>query len=203
MVLESRLWGWRYRVCNESALHLGGADAVPRHVDNVIDPSSDPVVAVLVPAARIPTDVLVIGDQLGFAIVELEVSVLEPLLVAVDPPQLAGPALPNGQVSTAFPFQLLALCIEHYGLDAKEGQRCGARLKRGGTRKGRDHVAASLSLPPGINNGAILLANVLVVPLPSLGIDRLTNLRWVMGQNTIVSAHHKIILPLAMVPSRS
>ena len=174
-------------MCDEGALDLGSADAVPRHVDDVVDPPSDPIVAIIIPTARVPTDVLVIRDQLGFTVVELKVRVFKSLLVAVDPPQLAGPTLPDGQVSAALPLKLLALSIKHDRLDAKEGQRRRTGLERGGTRKGRDHVTSSLSLPPGIDNRAVLLANVLVVPLPSLGVDGLTNLRRRVDQHTALS----------------
>jgi hypothetical protein len=39
----------------------------------------------------------------------------------------------------------------------------------------RNDDGSSLSLPVGIHNGALLLANVLVVPLPGLGVDRLSD----------------------------
>ena len=39
----------------------------------------------------------------------------------------------------------------------------------------RNDDGSSLSLPVGIHNGALLLADVLVVPLPGLGVDGLSD----------------------------
>ena len=41
--------------------------------------------------------------------------------------------------------------------------------------KRRDHVTAGLGLPPGVDDGAALAADILVVPHPRLGIDRLAD----------------------------
>ena len=40
------------RVADQGALDLGGADAMARDVDHVVDPAGDPVVAVRVARAR-------------------------------------------------------------------------------------------------------------------------------------------------------
>jgi hypothetical protein len=46
-----------------------------------------------------------------------------------------------------------------------------ARLQSNGARQGRDEDASSLGLPPGVHDGAAILAHHVVVPLPGLGID--------------------------------
>ena len=40
---------------------------------------------------------------------------------------------------------------------------------------GRDHDGAGLRLPPGVDNGAAVVADLLAVPHPRLGIDGLAD----------------------------
>jgi hypothetical protein len=60
--------------------HLGSPDSVSRHVDDVINPARDPVVAVLVASTAVARNVLVVGDQLVLAVTQREVGLLESLL---------------------------------------------------------------------------------------------------------------------------
>ena len=59
--------------------------------------------------------------------------------------------------------------------DAEEGQarRAGLRGVRAGQRG--QHDRAGLGLPPGVDDRAALLADVLVVPDPRFGVDRLAD----------------------------
>lgn len=56
-------------------------------------------------------------------------------------------------------------------------ERHGGTTRLGGDRTGEglDHVGASLGLPPGIDDGTLAAPDVLVVPQPSLGVDRLAD----------------------------
>jgi hypothetical protein len=40
-------------VGNQRAFDLGSADAVPGHIDDVVDPAGDPVIVVSIPAAAV------------------------------------------------------------------------------------------------------------------------------------------------------
>ena len=78
--------------------------------------------------------------------------------------------------SDAVAFYLRAfLRVEHDRLNAKEGEGGRAVLGRGRPRQRRNEDAASLGLPPRIDNGTAFLAGVFVIPAPSLGIDRLAD----------------------------
>src|SRR3546814_1080432 len=70
-------------VGDQRALHLGGAHAVARDVDDVVDATGDPVVAVGVAPAAVTAEVLAgIGREVGLH---------EALMVAVDRAHLARP----------------------------------------------------------------------------------------------------------------
>mmetsp|Transcript_26514 Transcript_26514/g.48685 ORF Transcript_26514/g.48685 Transcript_26514/m.48685 type:complete len:456 (-) Transcript_26514:144-1511(-) len=64
--------------------------------------------------------------------------------------------------------------IQDDGLNTKEGEGCASRLKRKPIIWQRsDNVGAGLSLPEGIDDGAVALAHDLVEPLPPLNVDGL------------------------------
>ena len=65
--------------------------------------------------------------------------------------------------------------VEQLGLDAEERQRGRTGLGTPGTGQRRDQNAAGLGLPPGIDDRALLVTDVLVIPHPGLGVDRLAN----------------------------
>ena len=69
------------------ALHLGGAEPVARHVEHVVDPPGDPVVAVLIAPAAV-------AGEVGPAIL-LEVGVLEALVIAPHGARLPGHGVPR------------------------------------------------------------------------------------------------------------
>jgi hypothetical protein len=57
--------------------------------------------------------------------------------------------------------------------DVKKGQRLSSTEREG--RSLRDDDGAGLGLPVGVDDGALLVADVLPVPLPCLGVDGLSN----------------------------
>lgn len=59
--------------------------------------------------------------------------------------------------------------------NTKEGHSSGSRLGFNGTREWCHDDGTGLSLPESIDDGALFLADVVVIPVPSLGVDRLTN----------------------------
>ena len=60
-------------------------------------------------------------------------------------------------------------------LHAEERQGRGAGLQRDGAGQRRDHVAAGLGLPPGVDDRAAAVADHAEIPFPRLGIDRLAD----------------------------
>ena len=156
-------------VGHEGTFHLGGAQAVTADVDDVIDAARDPVVAVLVSASPIPREV--VSRVLG------EVGLLETLVVAVDRAGRAGPG--GGEAKRA--RDVVAFDghsrggVHNHRLDAEKGQRGGTGLGRGDARQRRDEDAAGLRLPPSVHHGAAAITYDIVVPLPDLRIDGLTD----------------------------
>ena len=65
----------------------------------------------------------------------------------------------------------LAFCIHNAELDAGQWQGSVSRFGGSDARERGDHNAACFCLPPGINNRAFALADVVVVPMPGFLID--------------------------------
>ena len=151
----------------ERALDLRRAEPVARHVDHVVDASGDPVVAVLVAAAAVAGEV--------HALVGGEVGLHEALVIAEHASRLPRPAVEDDEVAGGGALEQGALLVDERGLDAEERLRRRAGLQRDGAGQRRDENAARLRLPPGVDDGAALFADHVVVPLPGFRIDRLAD----------------------------
>ena len=100
---------------NQRRFHLGRAKPVTGDIDHVVDAASDPVIAVLVTTAAVASEV--------FAGIGAEISVHEPLVIAVNRAHLARPRVGNAQIAAHGAFQHLALGIDDLRYHAKERQR--------------------------------------------------------------------------------
>ena len=156
------------RVDDQRRLDLGGRDAVAGDVHHVVDAAEQPEVAVLVAAwrrrrrstcrrnapSRSP------GSARG-----------RPRCRAACPATArsarGSPPEPSG---TGWPWSSTTSA-------PMPGQRTRRRagLGRGDARQRRDHDRAGLGLPPGVDDRAAVAADVLVVPDPRLGVDRLAD----------------------------
>jgi hypothetical protein len=65
--------------------------------------------------------------------------------------------------------------VENDGLNTEEGHSGRSWFGLNGTREWCYHDRPGLGLPPGVNDGTLLLPDVFVVPVPSLGVDGFTN----------------------------
>ena len=65
--------------------------------------------------------------------------------------------------------------IENNRFNAEEGHGSGSRLSFDSTREWGHNDGSGLSLPESVNDGTLLLADVVVVPVPSFGVDRLAD----------------------------
>src|SRR5690606_41514648 len=83
-----------------------------------------------------------------------------------------GPGTADHQEAALAGLDRIARFVDDGGVDA--GQRHGARtrLERMHAGQRRDHVAAGLGLPPGIDHRAAAPADFLVVQEPGFRIDR-------------------------------
>ena len=158
---------------------------MPRYVDNVVNSSSDPDVAISITSSTITSKVVsrirLSTESVRFHRQELcaylHVRLQIPLLVFPYSPGNRWPGVPKGEDSLDIIAleELAGLWLENAGLDAEEGDSCRTWLGWNGPREGRDHDAASLSLPECVDDGALLLSDMLVVPVPGFRIDGLSD----------------------------
>ena len=155
------------RVGDEGRLHLGGGDAVAADVHHVVDAPEQPEVAVVVELGAVAGEVAV-GEA-------APVRVAVPLGVAVDAPQHRRPR--PGQREVA-PADGRRACRRR----RPARRRCpgsgnvaepGFSVVQPGS--GLIMMAARLGLPPRVDHRAAATADVLVVPHPGLGVDRLAD----------------------------
>ncbi len=156
------------RVEHQGGLDFGGAQAVPGDVQHIVDAAGDPVIAVLVAARTVAGKVI--------ARVLLEVGRREAGVVAVDGAHDGRPGTGDDQCALSRALDQGAVGNIYQGRhDTEERSGGGAGLEHGGTGQRRDQVAAGLRLPPGVDDGAALIADGPVVPLPCLGVDGLAH----------------------------
>ena len=153
-----------FGVQHQRALDLGGAEPVPRDVDDVIHAAGNPVIALLVPAAAVAGEI--------FAGKRFEISVNKTLVVAGHGAHLSRPRLRDHQVAFAGAVQLPAFVVHHRRAHAEERLCCRTGLERGRTGQRRDQVPAGLGLPPCVDHRAPAAADNFVIPLPRFGVDR-------------------------------
>src|SRR5580700_5021080 len=133
-------------------------------IDDVVDPPCQPVEPVLVPPGAITGEIQ--PGEMG------EIGLDETPVIAEDRAHDPWPSMGDTEISFAGTVDDLAVVVDDDRLDAKEWPRCRSRLQRcrAGDRGYQD--AAGFGLPPGVDDRAALLADMIVVPEPSLGVDR-------------------------------
>src|SRR5262249_44479840 len=95
--------------------------------------------------------------------------------IAVDGAEHTGPRLGDDEIAALVRSERLTLAVADLRNDPGKRQGGGSGLRRHRARERRDHDAAGLRLPPGVDDGTALLADDAVVPHPRLGIDRLAD----------------------------
>ena len=107
----------------------------------------------------------------------LHVRVEVTLVVVKDRPRETRPrAAEDEDAFDVRPMQLLAARrVKDNRVDAKEWHCRATRLSRDRSGERRDGDTASLGLPERVDDGALATANDVVVPVPSLGVDRFTD----------------------------
>ena len=154
------------RMVDERGLHLSGGNAVARHVHDIVDPPEQPKVPVVVDLGPVACEVA----TLETAPVRLPV----PLRVAVDAPQHGRPGPRQCEVPAAA-FELPAGVVDDLGPDPRQREGRASRLQGRDAGQRRDHDGTGLGLPPRVDDRAAAAADLLPVPDPCLGVDRLTN----------------------------
>ena len=136
------------------------------NVDGIVHAAQNPEVAVLVHLGAVAGLVAAEAREVGLVF----------FLVVVHALHHAGPGPADDQMAAAggavAVFPVAGGAAAHDGrVDAGQGPRCRAGLELGGVGQGADHGAAGLGLPPGVHDGQLAAADVLVVPVPGLGVD--------------------------------
>ena len=175
------------RMADQGVLHLGGREPVSRDVHDVVHPPEQPQVAVLVALGAVAGEVAP-GEA-------LPVRLDEALVVAVDAPGHARPRLGDHEVAALAVAHRVAVVVDHVGGDAGERRHGGTRLGGGDPGQRRDHDAAGLGLPPGVDDGAAIATDVGAVPDPRLGVDRLPH-RTEEPQAREVVLRRQVLAPL-------
>ena len=154
-------------MADQRAFDFGGAHAVARDIDHIVDAARDPVIAVLVAAAAVSGEI--------FAAVGAEIGQLEAFVIAIDRARLTGPAMRDAQIALGRAVEHRALIVDQLWPNTEERPARAARLHVVGRWQGGDHHAAGFGLPPGVDDGAAFFADDVEVPSPGFRVDRLTH----------------------------
>src|SRR5215471_6047893 len=156
---------------------LLGAQPVPGHVDHVVDAAEDPVVPVGCPDRAVAGEVGPVVPVLAarVLVVLLVVDVDEPLGLAPDRLHDPGPGVADADVAGLAVGYLVPVLVVDGRVDADHRRAAAARLHRLQGRQRAAEEAPGLGLPPGVHDDRLALADLLVVPAPDLGLDRLTH----------------------------
>ena len=79
------------------------------------------------------------------------------------------------RLPSAAPSRSLPSIVDELRLDAEEGPRRRAGLEVGRAGQRRDHDAAGLGLPPGVDDRAASVADHVEIPFPGFRVDRLAD----------------------------
>src|SRR3984893_5327536 len=153
------------RMGNEGGLDFGGPKPMAGHIDDIVDPTGNPIIAIGIAPTAVAGEI--------FARICREVGLHEALVVAVDRAHLSRPGIRDAQISLGDPLLHPALRVDDLRLNTEEWPRCRAGLEPGGTGQRRNQDAAGFGLPPLIDDGAAPIPDDAVIPLPGLRIDRL------------------------------
>src|SRR5208282_1477321 len=145
-----------FRVGDERAFNLRGAEPMSGDIDHVVDPAGQPIEPVLIPASAVPGK---IEPRKG-----RKIGLHEASMIAEHRAHHSRPRAGEAKVAFAWTVDMLAVIVDDDGLDAKERPRRGARLQRRSARDRSDQNSAGFGLPPGINDRAALIADMIVVP---------------------------------------
>src|SRR5262249_18091727 len=96
-------------------------------------------------------------------------------VMAIQGADLCRPRVGDAKIAARRASLHLALSVHDFRLHAKEWTRCRAGLEFGCARQWCDKDAASLGLPPSVDDWATIFADDVVEPFPGFRIDRLTH----------------------------
>lgn len=155
-----------------------------RHVNNIVDTSSDPDIPVIITSGTVTSKVisrvwLQMGpvsppdeptDTIG---ADLHICFQIPLVILPDGSRNRRPwALQRKYAFDSITREECSfLWLQNARLNAKEWHSGTARFGWNGTRERGNDDGACFSLPEGVDDSAFFLSNVLIVPMPCFRID--------------------------------
>src|SRR5450830_27616 len=177
------------RLAHQGRFDFHRAHAVARDVEDVVDAARDGEVAGVLVA-----DGAVAGQVVFAAQLVREVAGLEALGVVPDGADHGGPGLFDDQDAALPVRDVRARFVDDGRHDAGQRQGAGAGDHRGGAGQRGDHVAARFRLPEGVDDGAVLVADVFVVPHPGFRVDRLAHRtqQTQAGQVVVLRVHFRV-----------
>src|SRR6185295_14354901 len=134
---------------------------------HIVDPPQEPEVALVVALGTVACEV--------HPREAAPVGLLVPLGVAVDAAKHPRPWSLEDEVAAATERDAVPVTVDHIGLDARERERGTPRFRGGHAGEWRDEDLPGLGLPPRVDDRSATAADVLVIPEPRLGVDRLTH----------------------------
>src|ERR1700733_14484109 len=136
---------------------------MPGDVQNVIDPSHDPKVTILVSSSPIAGKI----TALDLA----PVLFLVPLFIAPDGAQHRWPRLADNEFASNIRRHFFPLVIYYCGVNPKKRQSRCPRFERSGSRQRSYHDRSGFGLPPGIDDRAATAPDDGVIPHPGLRVN--------------------------------
>ncbi len=171
------------RMADQGAFHLGGAHAVARDVDDVVDAAHEPVVAVVVEPGAVT------GEVLAGEVIEVDLLHAFALGVAISAAYHARPRKLDAELAALVGFDRLALVIDHQRTHSEERTAGGTGLQGHGPGKRGDEDAAGFGLPPGVHDGQLAPSYMGVIPHPRLGVDGLAHGAQYLQRTEVVFIH--------------
>ncbi len=135
---------------------------MPRDFDDIIHTPDDPVVTVSITLSRVARGIA--------ARILAPILIYIALIIAVNGAQHGGPGSEQSEVPFRIIWDGIALFVHDLSLLTEERSGARTRFERH-NRCRRNLKRAGLRLPPRIDDGAFLLADHTVIPLPCLRVD--------------------------------
>ncbi|OPY71372.1 MAG: hypothetical protein A4E63_01571 [Syntrophorhabdus sp. PtaU1.Bin050] len=137
------------------------------HINDVVDPSRDFVIAVRIPLCAVSRKV--VSREL------CKVVFFEQLRIAEYASHHAGPGGFHAERSLSRTLNFLAVLVHDGRYDAEERHHTLGGFNIDSTRQRQNHVSACFRLPPGICDRAPAAADLVVEPPPGFRVQRFTD----------------------------
>src|ERR1035437_1828360 len=165
-------------------LELFGPEAVPGHVDHVVDPAEDPVIAVGGLYRSVTGKVGPVSPVLAVLVgaVLLVIGLHEHVGLAPDGLEDPGPGVADADVASlaAASGHFVSVLVIYHRVDPQDRGSATTGFHRVHSGQRASQKATVLGLPPGVDDHGFTFADGVVVPAPHRRLDGLTHGRHVL-----------------------